>query len=387
MVVLHEHPDADAVVGAWFVIRFGEAKFPGISKEAEFLFWSAGTPFPSGKKIIAIDVGGGPFDHHPSQKYVGECAATLVAKDLGFQDRPEFQQILEYIKKNDLQGIRSTMDFADFLRCLNQKYSSEKVVQLGFKILDAKLQYEQKKTNESFKTIDLIEKWLSEKTPNNLATRQIRKYVNGLKNGNKVNFDLMEIVEGGLDRTIIFDFLDAKYQNQKDFFKEAVNDLSKAKVMHVTGQNYLMRVVSGHSDSVNFAKLARNQEWGYNAAIVIQRNSNGRTLIFSNKKLNLETEIQNIAAMIRLEEQLVQKKDWITKSYRTLSTEGTIKEVPNWYFQKENRGGKLLNGSLTAPDIEATKIDFQRVQEIVTTALRLGKNFKWNKWLSELHLF
>ncbi len=404
VIVTHKHLDPDATGATFLLKNYGEKKFPGISR-AKVLFWSGGEEFNrmgENSNILTVDVGGGRFDHHPADRYPDQCAVTLVAKHLGIQERPELRNLIRYIKNHDLHGTRAPLDFADFIQCLNKRYSGEdrKVLEYGFAIIEAKIALEKKGIERDTKSaIRLLEQWLKEKRilSNDLGARQIRRYLNALKNGNKRDFDFAEIIQG-LEivqnseekvRSIAFELLDAKHEEQRALFGRASIDLLKARVTviqskkerTIKGKKFV--VVSGGSDEQGFSRLARSAKYGYNAAIIIQRNSNGRTLIFTNKRHDTARALKNIVAMIRLEEQLWQNKRRLTVDFSRLSKPGKIREVPNWYFQKENHlgGGKLLNGSLTAPDIAVTKIPLGRVRQIVETALRLGRNFDWNKWV------
>lgn len=394
ILVLHKNPDLDAIVGGWQMVRFGENKFPKISK-AKFLFWGGGpNPIPVGEGIIQIDIGGGKYDHHPANEFPNECAATKVADDLGIREDPALTEILEYTKKYDLQGTRSPLDLADFIQCCNKKYQGnpERVLEVTFEILDALYSYygskEKPIQEDRNRLAEFIESWLKDK--DRFVAQQIIKFATGLRNGNRQPFDLtvifcaMERKYPEKTETRTKELLDAKYFTQQMFF-EAREELKKAKITSILRGKQILNIVTVKSGNSEVARIARHLKYGCNAAIVIQQNSNGRTLIFTNNRFYLADDLQNIVAMIRLEEQLQRKSEKLTLNFRKLRQPGYIQYVENWYFQKENNrgGGKLLNGSSTSPDIEPTKIPLQRIQEIVVTALRFGKYFKWERWDTE----
>ncbi|MBZ9572130.1 chromate resistance protein [Patescibacteria group bacterium] len=308
VLVLHKHPDVDAITGAWLLQKFGEKKYQDISK-ARFLFWSGGMgPIPEGKKFIPIDIGGkfARFDHHPPQKFPEECATTLIAKDLGVESDPALSQIIKLVKASDLHGQKTPLDLTDTLRSLNLKYSDnpEKVLETAFEILDA------------------------------------------------------------------------KYEEQKLFF-EAREELEKAKVTEIQRRGKILRIVTVKSENPMISPIARHRKLGVDAAIVIQQNSSGRVVIFTNNRYDLREDFINIVGMIRLEEQLRQGKKPLITSFGILSRPGEISQVPEWYFQEEEHrgGGKLLNGSLTAPDVPPTRIPLERIEEIVKMVFELDRNF------------
>ncbi len=393
-IVLHKSPDADAITGAWLLERFGEKKFPGISN-AKHLFWSGGEEFRSGGNFISVDIGGGPYDHHHSTSKVSEeCAATLVAKDLGLNEEPALTEILKYIKEHDLRGIRTPLDFADCVRCLNQAHREdpERILEMGFEILDALYTYfadgETVIQEDRNRLATIIENWLKGKDQR--VSQQIQKFGKGLRNGNKRSLDLTTIfcaleIHSPKALSVIEELLEVKYLTQIEFFRSADEELKKAKITSIFRGSKELRVVTIQSDNPSFAALARNREHGRNAAIVIQKNEGGRTLIFTNNRFFLKEDIKQIAAAIRFEEQVIMnrgKKEELIIDFNILSQPGHLLLVPNWYFQKEeNRGGgKLLNGSFTSPDIPATRISLERIREIVEKVLALGRNFKWEIW-------
>ncbi len=402
IVVAHTHLDPDACVGVSLLIEDGEEKFPGIS-DAMVTFWSGGEEFNKAgfgsTNVLTVDIGGGMFDHHPANKHPGECAATLVAKHLGISEKPELQKILDYTKAHDLHGTKTPLDFADFLQCLNKKYSDErgktndkKVFRLGEIMLKAKIAFEKSEEARNPRSaIELLNWWMKTKklTRDDLAAGQIVRYLNGLENGAKNSFDFAEIIQGltimhAEVSELAFELLNAKYERQKALFGRTLKDLDNADVIEVKQEGKKFVIVTGKSDEEDFGKMARSKQYGYIATIVIQRNSNGRTMIFTNNRYNTVKELRNIVAMIRLEEQLKQGKKPFVGDFWKLSQPGRIEEVPNWYFQQERHkgGGKLLNGSLTSPDIPPTQIPLWKITRIVETALNLGQEFDWGRWIT-----
>ncbi|MDD5547562.1 MAG: hypothetical protein PHN74_01505 [Candidatus Pacebacteria bacterium] len=152
-IVTHEKPHLDEIATIWLLKRRGETKYPGV-KDARILFWQSGNMSAklSPQKyeemgILLVGIGGGRFDEHPAngtERKKDECAATLVAKDLGISDDPSLSKIQRYVLNNDTKGTSHPFDLAETVKLLHGKYpnNSAKVVELVMEILDA-YHYEQ----------------------------------------------------------------------------------------------------------------------------------------------------------------------------------------------------------------------------------------------------
>ena len=112
-VILHEHPDLDAIGAYWLAKTFSQIGFLGI-EDAPIEFWPQGAP-PDGKTAeehekegtVCFDVAEGRFDHHPHGKCPDKCAADLVAEFLGVRDDQSLKNLLDYIRMYDLEGPTS----------------------------------------------------------------------------------------------------------------------------------------------------------------------------------------------------------------------------------------------------------------------------------------
>ena len=124
----------------------------------------------------------------------------------------------------------------------------------------------------------------------------------------------------------------------------------KAEIEEFQRGEQRIRVVSIVSDNPQMQKAARSN----GMAVLIQKNSFGNVQIFTDKRYNLH--LGDSARIIRFEEQKVRGKMDITDWY-TLEAKGM---VTNWYYSD---GEMLLNGSLTNPDVEPTRLSFERIKE------------------------
>lgn len=139
-IATHKRPDLDAIATIWLLKKFGEEQFPGIAK-ATIMFVENGN-IPEGENVIAVDVGGGMFDHHPQSEHPDDCAITLMAKHLEVHDDPALETILRFVANNDLKGSAHPFDLAYIIKLMNSFYSNkpERVINWATKALEAKYQ-------------------------------------------------------------------------------------------------------------------------------------------------------------------------------------------------------------------------------------------------------
>lgn len=81
-LVTHRHPDLDAIMSLWLMVRFDQSRYG----DAELVFIPASTtyrnePVDSNEAVIHTDVGMGKYDHHQEGRF-GTCASELVWKEL-----------------------------------------------------------------------------------------------------------------------------------------------------------------------------------------------------------------------------------------------------------------------------------------------------------------
>jgi hypothetical protein len=82
LIVTHLHPDLDAIMSSWLLVRFNQPQYG----DAEFAFVPApttykGLPPDNDPRVVHVDVGGGKFDHHKPGGFT-TCAAKLVWEEL-----------------------------------------------------------------------------------------------------------------------------------------------------------------------------------------------------------------------------------------------------------------------------------------------------------------
>jgi hypothetical protein len=98
--------------------------------------------------------------------------------------------------------------------------------------------------------------------------------------------------------------------------------------------------------------------------IVAQIRSTGHIAIMT--KQNKAISLKGLALVVRLEELAAQSLN-LNLSIEKLTSAGALDEIPNWYFDPGTNS--LLNGSSSATNIEATKIDTSKIKEILSLGL------------------
>lgn len=82
LIVTHIHPDLDAIMSSWLLVRFNQPQYG----DAKFEFVPAPTtykrlPPDNDPNVVHVDVGGGKFDHHKTGGFT-TCASRLVWEEL-----------------------------------------------------------------------------------------------------------------------------------------------------------------------------------------------------------------------------------------------------------------------------------------------------------------
>lgn len=98
--------------------------------------------------------------------------------------------------------------------------------------------------------------------------------------------------------------------------------------------------------------------------IVAQIRSTGYIAIMT--KQNKAISLKGLALVVRLEE-LTARNLNLNLSIEKLTSTGALDDVPNWYLDPATNS--LLNGSSSATNIEATKIDTSKIKEILSLGL------------------
>lgn len=311
----------DTAISYFLLQHFGEAKFPGI-KEAKLEFWME---LPAGKTTdqlehegyILIDLGNGKFDHHrlgpENTKY---STAHMVAKHLGIEDRQDLQKLLEFARRDDLEGkgtiskdaIDRTFGLSGLLTSLNKALHHD-----SHAILQAVL---------PFLTAHLIEE-------------------------NK-RFEIMPKEFQDLDRQ------------------------GKVKRFITSHLGQQVKIIYIESDNAGLAGYLRSRAVG--ADLVIQRAATGHTNFVSRQQAQLQ--MKKLSRLIKLKEA---EKNGITLTDKPeqLEMPGRTDKLPQWFY--DSRANTLQNGGLSPQGIPATKLTYAEIEQLVKDGLNIQREENFNK--------
>ena len=151
-ILTHERPHLDEIVAIWLLRKFGEQRFPGIAA-ATVTFTSLRKLAEAGLKpedyeakgTLLLGVGGGRFDEHPTMeegRKAGDCATTLVAKELGINDDPSLAKILRFVRAADVDGSASPFDISYVVKLLHARHPDDpnRVIEWALVAIEAKYQ-------------------------------------------------------------------------------------------------------------------------------------------------------------------------------------------------------------------------------------------------------
>ncbi|MEI6022550.1 MAG: hypothetical protein WCQ32_01775 [bacterium] len=161
--------------------------------------------------------------------------------------------------------------------------------------------------------------------------------------------------------------IDLYLLDQEKFFSETKKEYDKwAKIIPVVYKGRDINIVAIQSDDQNVGAYARSSN-GCNAAVVIQQNIKKQVIIVSQKRANINFD--SVAVKLRKEEARIKKID---VSRMNLAVDGTIPQLEEWYYDKP--ANRLLNGSLSAPHVSATKLEFDYIINLVYEKLSQKEN-------------
>jgi hypothetical protein len=285
----------------------------------------------------------------------------MVAEELGIAKEKWIQPILRHVRRVDLEGRSEPMDLNDMIKSIARELNDdEEIMKLGMEIATAIINFHRNDMGrDNQKAAKIIQEFFGEEMP-----ERVRHYFKLLKDPNFARVcDFVELATVNPDLAKeVLKFISADIKK----YEAAQEDVEKAQKVRVG--RYL--IIAGISDNPKFNPRARKA----GAAIVIQKNSNGHVQIYFNNKILSSGAIERISEdlieILRMREiSLDPTKKMPSKN--NLRKPEKIEEVREWYlFIGEKGGGLILNGSLTAPDVPPTKIEFSEIIEFTVDVLR-----------------
>jgi hypothetical protein len=363
IIATHTKPDEDVILSV-ALLKLSGARIKGywFRKEGD-------EALPSQidlKNILWIDRGRRMFDHHGIP---GKTSTDRVAEELGIANKKWIQPILRHVRRVDLEGRSEPMDLNDMIKSIARELKNdEEIMRLGVEIATAIIDFHQKNMKRNNrKAAMIIKEFFGDKMP-----ERVRRYYELLQNPHfhrPCDFAELATARPELAKEVL-KFINADIQK----YEAAQKDVERAQKIRV-GRYF---IVAGMSDNPKFNPRARKA----GAAIVIQKNSRGHVQIyFNNKILSPGTIVkisEDLIEILRMREISLDPTRKMP-SKNNLRKPEKIEEVPEWYLFVGEKGGRLiLNGSLTAPDVPPTKIEFSEIIEFTVDVLRnyLENGFK-----------
>ncbi len=340
-IITHNRPHADELVALMLLKKFpeGEEKLPGVST-AKVEFLGAGK-LPNNKTYldfpdtVFLGVGGGPFDEHATadkERESGEVCATLVAKYLGIENKPELQGILNIIKEEDLAPAKDKDSLSIGIKFLHScfKLDSEKIYRWAEIAYMAHIRFFLERGEICPFTVAGTEGILEE-----LKSEDLGFWKDMIVKARK--------------------YQDDQYQSALREFDGAV----KERFIGSDGQPIDMAVVTSDNEEINKAFRSKR------AQLIIQFSSRGNVAIFTYQKRGLD--LTNSIILLRMAEQFYRWGEIKIKDKNILGGEGAIDDIPWYLFHTKD---SAFNGSLTTTDITPTMIPYNKVVDLVVEGLK-----------------
>ena len=346
-IVTHKRPHADELVARMLLRRFkeGREKFPGI-ETATTSYMTTGelqdgktwTDFPD---TVFLGCGGGPFDEHATSKKEreeGESCVTLVAKYLGLENDPGLTKILYFIKREDLGGSKVKHELPSVIKLLHacHKDQDEAIA---------------KWTEDAYYAIYEDEKVKEVSNPKTWQPLTLTSTYEVLKSQRYKDLEWWK------------KFADDAIRFQQERFDEAAREFGEraevSRIPRASGKMLNFAWIESDNEEIN--KYARSR----GADVFLQFQGQGRCFITTNQRADIDLSYAFV--LLRMAEQHYRGGIKI-KDEAVLGKEGFVDGVPCWYlFHTKHMG---FNGSLTATDVEPSKIPRNKIIECIKEGVK-----------------
>ena len=324
----HYRAHLDEVEAAFRLMKFGTREF--LNKHC----------FRIGKEyLVRVGCMKGEFDEHRDhrgERKKDECADTLVAKALGCKA----DAALKYTKANDCDGKEQENGLASTLWMLERMFPHRQIEVINWGLTALKAKDMAAPDSDNF-SVDEIAKYVAKKLPKH-ADAWCRL-----------------LAEGRAAQAVAF--------------KAAVEQIkTEGKILVIPGpkgdkeKERKLRLLVIESDNPEIPRAGRFKDSGANADITLIRNSRGQVVISPNQRANMK--LYNLARILRSEEKKLRGNAHFDKWWE-LSDEGPGQDGI-WFFA--HYGQFLMNGSLTAPATDPTRIKLDQIVEYIKIAVRPG---------------
>lgn len=304
----------DTLVSIYLLKTFGEEAFPGV-KDAKVVFMSKAPEGQSPDEIekegmLLVDLGG-MFDHHRTNTQSGkrqDCAATLIAKYLGIGGQKYLEKLLQWAKRDDLEG-KGTL--------------SEDGIDRAFGLSGV------------ISTLNRVNKETPEKTVE-LILPLIAAHVD----------DQRHRAEG----------LPKLYEEL-----EAAGKVTRWKLKQGSAEIKAVAVECHDIGMAGWLKAVKRMD------LVVQRAPTGHTNIITRQERSID--LRPVIEKLRVEEATARGIP-LPVSGEVLQSVGKIEVVPMWYY--DDAANTLQNGGIEPGDISPTKLSFEKIIDVITQTIPHG---------------
>lgn len=312
-ILLYPKLDLDVVVALFLLQNYGTKYFPGIDRATvefvlELPIGETGDTLEQ-KGIMALDLGGGRFDHHRMSREEERLTVTdLVAMELGISGHEAFRKLVAVVRRDDLEGkgtiSRDQLDRTFGLSAIHvnlcRRYEGDlfRAIHVMHEIIGAHLV-------EEIRRVKHLPEEFSERS----------------REGNIVGFQMFSSCGP-------------------------------------------VRIVMVKSDTVGLVGYLRSSR-GMRADIVVQFRSSGHINLITRQSRKLD--LAGVVREIRLAELRVKGIEVTAELEARLSEKGRIAEVPEWYF--DTAAMSLQNGGVVPESAPATKLTPADIRKAIITGL------------------
>ncbi|HEY4508036.1 MAG TPA: hypothetical protein VJJ55_00060 [Candidatus Paceibacterota bacterium] len=308
-ILMPTRPQVDTAIAVFLLKTYGEKEFPGIASAV----CRVSPKLPEGKTgaqleaegALAMDIGGGAFDHHGRAEKVTAC--DLIARRLGISREPSIQKLLELARRDDFYGkgtvstdpLDRAFGFPGLLTAMNKECPDDpdRIMRFFCELLSYHYHEEIRRTKE---------------LPEELAAKSER---------------------GGVTSLVV---------KQRD---------KKLKVAII------------ESDSVSMPGFLRSREGG-GFDVVAQIRSTGHVNILTRQTKRVD--LRSLAVLVRTEEN-THSEHPSDFPPRLLALAGRLEDIPEWYY--DTATNSLQNGGASPTGTAPTRITKDAWPKLVDAGL------------------
>lgn len=301
--------------------------------------------------IMTVDVGGGEFDHHPAERFPGECATTLIYKLIpGIMKNEKLDKFVSFVLSRDTKQTQQPFDLSHICKILATNNEDRAVCRYVSEAFEAWMCLNSSTPNKEL-FLKIFEEFAKGKKN---IPQIILKYKDNVENDKTSNIpDLLRITAENT-RDLVRIVLEEAYQNQVEF-DEARKMMEKVPRVALEG-NFQRELgdrflTFAQTDNKQFVKAALYEGF----SVIIVKNSKGQVQIFS--QANHHIPMSDIASAIVAEE------------IKVSGNEGGQR----WYFHQAAKS--LLNGSRTTPNQIPTALSLEKIVEIITKVFKINNGY------------